>query len=170
VNFRYNIGVLLASLGCLASPAVATTPLFDWIEVEGQGGNLHQRNKVWLDLPRSERLQEIRRSEWCSAIGGPRGKYRIEDGKLWLYALYRCGGNIELREVYPDQHQSMLATWITGDLVAEVGKPLCRSRKGDFSIYATEISFNVVEGTVTSLQSKSNAGHPDCRTTPSSGH
>ena len=163
MNSTHALRTLLASLLWVASSALATTPLFDRIEVEGQRGNLHQKEKVWLDLPRSEKLQEFRRAERCSAIGGPRGEYIVQDGKLWLSRLYRCGGNIDLKEVYSQQDQPILATWVTGELVAEVGKTICMSTKGSFFIYETDIKMQVEEGAIKSMQSKSNVGHPDCQ-------
>lgn len=163
MNSPHALRTLLASLLWISSTALATTPLFDRIELEGRGGNLHHKEKGWLDLPSSEQLQEFRRAERCSAIGGPRGEYVVKDGKLWLYRLYRCGGTIETKEVYPQQDQPILATWVTGELVAEVGKPVCKSTKGNFFIYDTEITMLVEGGAIKSMQSKSNAGHPDCR-------
>ena len=157
-----SLRTLLASLLWVASTAFATTPLFDRIEVEGQRGNLHQMGRGWLDLPHSEKLQEFRREERCSAIGGPRGEYVVKDGKLWLYRLYRCGGTIELNKVYSQQDQPILATWVTGELVAEVGKSICMSTKGSFFIYETQIKIQVEEGAIKFMQSKSNVGHPDC--------
>jgi hypothetical protein len=158
--------ILLVSLYSFASPVFATTPLFDKVEIDGEQGNLHQKGKGWLDLPHSERLQEIRFAERCSAIGGPRGEYRVEGGSLWLHSLYRCAGKIEINEIYPEHHQPILASWVTGDLIAEVGKPVCRSSKGQFFIYETEITMQVEAGAVNAMQRKSNAGHPDCRNAP----
>ena len=163
MNATHALRALLASLLWIASSALATTPLFDKIEVEAQRGNLRQKEKGWLDLPRSEKLQEFRRAERCSAIGGPRGEYFVQDRKLWLYRLYRCSGSIELKEVYPQRDQPILATWVTGELVAEVGKTICMSTKGSFFIYETEIKMQVDEGEIKSMQSKSNVGHPDCQ-------
>ena len=162
MTFHKRLLILLASLYVFASPAFATTPLFDRIEIDGARGNLHHKEKGWLDLPGAERLDEIRRDERCSAIGGPRGEYRVEGGKLWLQSLYRCAGKIEINEIYPEQQQPILASWVTGELIAEVGKPLCKSSKGPFFIYETEITLHVEAGAITAMQSKRNAGHPDC--------
>lgn len=141
----------------------ATTPLFDNVDVYGQKGNLRQKGSGWLQLPHSDLLQKMRREEGCSAIGGPRGQYRVDEGKLWLYSLYRCRGAIDLNDVYPNEVHPILATWVTGNLVAEVGKSVCYSSKGMFPIYETEISMLVEAGEVKTMQQKSNIGHPDCR-------
>jgi hypothetical protein len=157
---------LAISLFFSSTTAFATTPLFDKIEIEGKQGDIQQIGIGWLNLPDSEKLREIMRAERCSAIGGPRGEYKIENGKLWLYSLYRCSGKISLSEVYPEQSEPMLATWVNGDLFAQVGKPVCMSSKGWFFIYENEISMRIETGNLKSIQSKRNSSHPDCRRDP----
>lgn len=146
----------------LSFQVAATTPLFDKLEINNETGNLHQMGKGWLDLPPSEKLQELRRAERCSAIGGPRGKYRVVDGKLWLTGLYRCGGDVSLDSVYASG-EPILAKWISADLVAELGKALCR--RGFAFVYERKLSLRVEEGMVTSMREESNANHPWCQPT-----
>jgi hypothetical protein len=154
--------VTIVLLATLSRASEATVPLFDRLEVEGQSAMLRDVKGGWLPLPRSERLQELVRAERCSAIGGPRGKYRISDGKLWLVGLFRCGGNITLESVYGGTGEPMLAEWISGDLVSDRGKPLC-IRRGFFAppIYERRMMFRVDRGVVTDLRQESNADHPD---------
>lgn len=152
--------VFASLLLSLPGQGAATTPLFDKVEINGELGNLHQAGKGWLDLPPSEKLQELRLAEMCSAIGGPRGKYRLVDGKLWLISLYRCGGDVPLNAIYASG-EPILAKWISADLVAELGKPLCR--RGFAYVYERTVSLLVEEGTVTSIREESNANHPWCQ-------
>lgn len=154
--------VLAGLLLALSGQGVATTPLFDKLEMNNETGNLHQMGKGWLDLPPSEKLQELRRAEKCSAIGGPRGKYRIVDGKLLLTGLYRCGGDVSLEAVYGSA-EPIFANWISADLVAELGKPLCR--RGFAYVYERKVSLRIKEGVVTSIREESNANHPWCQPT-----
>jgi len=154
---------LLVAVLWSCSAVFATTPLFDSIEIEGQRGALHQKEGGWLPLPYSEELQEFRRAERCTAIGGPRGEYMVQDDKLWLHSLHRCRGKIEIKEVYPGDGQPILATWVTGELIAEVGESLCMSIRGGFFLREAEITMQLERGVIKSLQIKSNVGHPDCR-------
>lgn len=110
--------------------AFATQPLFDRIEIDGDEGRVHDSQHGWLKLPESESLQRMRLAEQCSAIGGPRGKFKIANGKLWLYALYRCSGEIRLEEAYPQASEKILANWISAELVAEIGHVMCYSKSG----------------------------------------
>jgi hypothetical protein len=156
INF---LRALAASCGWLACSALATPPLVDYLEIQGQRGVF----QGWLQLPISNNLEALRNAERCSARGGPRGNFRVEAGKLWLDSLYRCGGKIEIKEVYSDEDTPIFANWVTGNLIAEVGEPVCWSDKTYTSILETQISMQVQAGAVVSIQRKSNVGHPDCR-------
>lgn len=142
----------------------ATTPLWDLITIDNQGGAVHQRGKTWPALPFSIQLQEMRRDlGGCSAIGGPRGVYKVEAGKLWLLNLYSCRSDyIDVTDVYPDSNPPVLATWITGDLVAEVGPNECYSSRRGVFIRAATVLMELKQGIVLWMETMSNKGHPDC--------
>lgn len=108
--FATVVALLLASLHCHSS-----TPLMDSIEYDGQTTIAWPDDKPWFDLPANEKLTELRRTQRCSAIGGPRAKWRLENGRLWLIGLFVCGRDIPLENVFVSP-QPILATWITGNL------------------------------------------------------
>lgn len=133
-----------------SSASLATEPLFDRIEIEGQSGRLHDNARGWLDLPESEQLLSMARAENCTAIGGPRGKFKVADRTLFLYGLYRCSGDVALSVVYPKVSQPVVATWVTGKLTAEVGKVVCRSNAGA-PVFERIATLSVEAGKVTSV-------------------
>jgi hypothetical protein len=163
VNSRHVCQALIFLTPWFASSLLATTPLFDQVDVAGQNGDLFQKGQGWLDLPPSDSLQRYRREANCSAIGGPRGEYRVVDGRLWLYGLYPCRGKIALADVYIDQHQPMFSDWITGDLVAIVGNVSCPIWRGTHKNYHNEISIRVERGSIKMMQGKSKTDLDDCR-------
>lgn len=147
-----SIALLIVSVLALQAPGAvhATEPLVDRVEIQGLEGRLHDAKRGLLDLPRSERLRAMALQERCSAIGGPRGKYRIANGRLWLQGLYRCGGDVDLRDVYPDSQGPMLVTWVTGELVAELGRFVCHATDGT-SVLEKSARITVASGKVTAL-------------------
>ena len=147
-----SIALLIASVLVLQAPgaAHATEPLVDRVEIQGLEGRLHHAKRGLLDLPHSERLRAMVLQERCTAIGGPRGKYRIANRQLWLQGLYRCGGDVDLRDVYPDSRGPMLATWVTGELVAELGRFVCHATDGT-SVFEKSARITVESGKVTAL-------------------
>ena len=107
--------LLLAGLALLALPAShASEPLSDRVQIDGLEGPLHDAERGWVALPRSERLRAIALTDRCSAIGGPRGKFKVAQGRLWLYGFNRCGGDLSLSEIYPGSRAPILANWVTG--------------------------------------------------------
>lgn len=149
----------------LGSPAAwATAPLFDLVEIDGLSGRLHDRTRGWVDLPESERLHAMARAESCSALGGPRGKYKVANGSLWLHGLYRCGGDVEVASVYPDMSLPVVATWVTGELIAEVGKVVCTSKLGP-PIFERMATISVRAGKVTAI-SRIDPPVEQCRDVP----
>lgn len=107
---------VLFLLPCLmAVPASATQPLFDQYADGARTGHIFPSDCCWVELPDNKRIWEIRRKNMgCSAIGGPVGMFRREDGQLWLTGLLKCSGPIALQEVYPDMKAPVLAEWLTG--------------------------------------------------------
>ncbi len=105
--------------------AGATEPLSDRVEIDGERGRLFDRAQGWVDLPRHPRLSEMAIRQQCSAIGGPRGQYRVADGRLWLLSFYTCGGDVPLGEIFEQASGPMLATWVQGELGAQLGEVIC---------------------------------------------
>ena len=150
---RFLSIALTVSVLVLLAPKVshATEPLIDRVEIQGLEGRVHHAKRgVWMDLPHSERLRTMALQERCTAIGGPRGKYRIANGQLWLDGLFRCGGDVNLRDVYPDSLGPMLATWVSGELVAELGRFICHASDGT-SVFEKSARITVESGRVTAL-------------------
>ena len=145
--------LLLASLSCYA-----TRPLMDSINYDGRSTIVWSDDRPWLDLPENEKFTELRRTQRCSAIGGPRAKWRLEDNRLWLVGLFKCGGDIPLENVYGNS-ESILATWITGNLLTHKGKLLCREFYG-VGIYETTIVLRIKNGILMGVTEKSNRAHP----------
>ena len=144
----------LLPLFLVSGIASATEPLHDQIEVDGQQGVLLPAKCCWVDLPKTERLLEARKAERCSAIGGPVGRFKYENGKLWLVGLYRCGAPVDLREIYPEFDDNVLAVWLNGEFTAQTGW-LCRSRNGR-SIYRKTLNLTVIEGRVSAATETNN--------------
>ena len=140
-----------ASLG--SGAANATQPLQDHIWYQSRAGTMYQAGKGAIALPPSVQLRAMTIGESCSAIGGPRGVYRYVDGKLWLAGLHRCSGGIGLSEVYPGMLTPPLADWISGVLVARLGKVLCVSSAG-VQIPEFEVHMQVTNGIVYAVEEK----------------
>jgi hypothetical protein len=84
-GFLERMRRLLLLLACLmaAAPASATQPLLDQYTDGARTGHIFPSNCCWVELPSNDRIWEIRRKEFgCSAIGGPVGEFKLEDGKL----------------------------------------------------------------------------------------
>lgn len=149
-----------AALLLLAGTCSATPPLMDLLEYEGQRNIVSPRGRPWLDLLENEKTQEIRRQARCSAIGEPRARWRVSDGRLWLVALYGCRGDFKLESVYGGSGEPMFADWITADLITQRGKTLCSPQYGGAGILETTIVIQVVRGVVTRTIKASNDNHP----------
>ena len=115
-------------------------------------------DKPWLDLPVNEKFTELRRTQRCSAIGGPRAKWRLEDNRLWLVGLFKCGGDVPLENVYGNP-QPILAAWITGNLLTHKGRLLCRESYG-VGLYETTIVLRIENGILMGVTENSNKAHP----------
>ena len=154
---------VLIAMVLLMTPVVsrATMPLMDYIEYEGRQSEAWPSTGPWLDLPRNDKLTELRRSGYCSAIGGPRANWRVVDNRLWLTSLYRCGGvNIPLESVYGGNGEPILAEWITGRLNTYRGKQLCKETNRGLGVHEITITFEIEKGVVTKVVETSNAAHP----------
>jgi len=140
--------------------ANATMPLMDYIEYEGSRSAAWPSNGPWLELPRSDKLTELRRSEICSAIGGPRANWHVTDNRLWLTSLYRCSGKVPLESVYEGKGEPIFAQWITGRLNTYRGKRLCSETNRGLGVHEWTITFEIDKGIVTRVVETSNAAHP----------
>ena len=155
------LGLLALQVGTAAQ---ATEPLRDLLEIGGETVAVEapppgRRGTGWLDLPPSDLLRDIARAERCSALGGPRGVYRVDGGRLWLMRLRRCGGDIPLHEVFGGSGEPVMATWISAELVAQRGPVLCsRSQGGD--LRQTTLRWRVEEGVVRSATEADNRDSP----------
>lgn len=145
------VAVLCALI--VARPAAATEPLSDRVWYQSRAGTIHYPGKGPLALPPSDRLRTMTLAESCSAVGGPRGVYKYMKGRLWLVGLHRCSGAMGLREVYPGMLTPPVATWVSGVVLARLGRPLCNSPEGR-PVAETEVTMRVANGLVESLVEK----------------
>ncbi|MFE8644622.1 hypothetical protein ACFX58_06005 [Sphingomonas sp. NCPPB 2930] len=159
-------GATFGLLVLLGGPAAqATEPLRDMLEIGGETVPVEalpppgRRGAGGLDLPPSDLLRDMARAERCSALGGPRGVYRVDGGRLWLMRLRRCGGDFALHEVFGGSGEPVMATWISADLVAQRGPVLCsRSQGGD--LRQTTLRWRVEDGVVRSATEVDNRDSP----------
>lgn len=143
--------VAAACLFLVAGAASATEPLQDRIWYQSRAGTIQQPGKGPLALPPSDRLRAMAMAESCSsAVGGPRGVYRVMKGKLWLVGLHRCSGAVGLRDVYPAMLTPPVAKWVSGVVLARLGRLLCTSPDG-WPIMETEVTMTLEKGIVVSL-------------------
>jgi len=143
----------------VSSISHATKPLFDTVEYKGERMDVRQQGRGWLELPWTQKLQEIRVQEaGCSALGGPRGRYRLENEQLWLIGLFTCGEEVPLDVVYGDA-SPIKASWVTGELIGERGKLLCHQRYAPGITEFTAV-LHFQEGQLKQMVESSNAENP----------
>ncbi len=137
---------------------IATEPLHDELTSQGNKGDIFPSKCCWLNKPDSKELRKIQRDiiekRSCSAIGGPVSKLKLEKDKLFLTSLYKCGGNIELSEVYPSFKKTELAVWLTDTYHANLNY-LCRDKNGK-PVYEIELKLIVDKGIVMSKSTVTN--------------
>ncbi|MGO4476338.1 hypothetical protein AB4Z32_08770 [Massilia sp. 2TAF26] len=137
-----------------AGPGSATEPLIDQYADGARSGRIFPSSCCWVELPDNERIWKIRRKEFgCSAIGGPVGRFRLEDGKLWMTGLMKCSGDIPLQEIYPDMKSPAFAEWLSGTFKTVLDY---RCHAGSQSIYAVSQELVVEKGVVRSLKETAN--------------
>ena len=148
-------GIAALLLAACAAPATATEPLSDVVAIDGMRGRLFKTHSPGFDLPPNDTLRAMRIKESaCSARGGPVGSYRIDNNQLVLVELWRCGGAFPVRDVYPAMQAPALATWISGELTAVMGSPLCHQADG-IPLYQRTVRFTVDAGIVKTMASQS---------------
>lgn len=140
--------ILFLMTFCL--PAMATRPLMDQIVVGDERGEIFPDKCCWVELPATQLLVEAKLAERCSAIGGPVGKFALIDNKLWLEGLFRCGGDIPLKQIYPDSSGPVPARWLNGKHVLKLTH-LCLALDGA-QVYRRVLEINVVRGDVTVIK------------------
>ncbi|WP_426197683.1 hypothetical protein [Massilia sp. DWR3-1-1] len=156
-NFWLQLSKICFFLLCIAigEKTFATEPLHDQYVAGAESGWIFPSQCCWMKLPPSERLTTMKKAEvGCSAIGGPVGKFKLESGKLWLTGLLKCGGEVSLREVYPDFESPALANWLTGTFKTQVGF-LCYDNSVR-PIYSVKQVLTIDQGVVTSLSETKN--------------
>ena len=143
----------------LSLPSVATPPLMDYLEIGEEAAPLYG-TPIKRGFPWSPKLQEVaRQSMLCSAIGAPRGRYRLHEGQVWLVGFIRCGPDLGLDEAYGRPTQPLPAVWLSGDLHVGQGKLLCYEPWGE-SIWQTRVELKLERGQVMQQRSLDQSGHP----------
>lgn len=145
----WRLSLLVACL--MAAAASATEPLHDQYTDGARSGHIFPSNCCWVELPSNDKIWEIRRKEFgCSAIGGPVGKFKLEDGKLWLTGLMKCSGEIPLQTVYPEMKAPVLAEWLSGTFKTRLDYRCYTQQTQD--LYAVTQELVVENGVVVSLK------------------
>ena len=152
--------IIAVGLFAFSSTCSATLPLRDIVEFEGAVSGLSVVDGQWLQLLENEKTREIRRRAGCTAIGAPRGRWRVIENRLWLTGLFKCGEDIKLEAVYGGDGSPIFADWITADLVTERGTLLCMPRLGHRGVQEQRIIFKVERGRVRDVSLVSNQNHP----------
>lgn len=138
-------------------PASATPPLPDQLLYDNERVSIDR----WLALPFTAGYSAaMGRHATCSAIGGPRGVWAIENSKLWLAALHVCGGSLRLQEVYPGAPEPWHATWVSGKFTAQYGDVLCWYVHRA-ALFRHSLAVEVVNGEVRQLHVSDNSNHPN---------
>ena len=122
------MGFLLVLLA-VTYPSAATRPLLDTIVVGEESGEIVPEECCWVELPKSEILRAAKRSERCSAIGGPVGRFELIGEQVWLVGLLRCGGELPLSYAYPEMPDRVPATWLSGKYFVSL-TPRCFGANG----------------------------------------
>lgn len=152
-SFLERMWRLLFLVACLMATtlASATQPLFDQYTDGARTGHIFPSNCCWVELPANDKIWEVRRKEsGCSAIGGPVGEFKLEDGKLWLTGLMKCSGKIALQTIYPEMTAPVLAEWLTGTFKTRLDYR-CYTQKTQ-ELYAATQELVVERGVVVSLK------------------
>ena len=157
---RHTLVVLCIGWALFSAPATATPPLSDHLEFENETTNMWTAAGAWLSVPHSDKLQEMRRAERCSAKGGPKPSWRVADGKLWLVRFHRCSGEVPLEAIYDQITSPVFADWVTADLLTNRGPFLCLSGPYGPTVYATTVTLKIDHGIVKDIKRVSNADHP----------
>lgn len=157
-NRRFAAAILWAVMGSV----FATPPLMDSLEFQSETSSVRVSGEqgLWLPLPHSPKLQEMRRTENCSAVGGPVGTWRIAENRLWLTGLYRCGGDVALSTVYGKSDEPLFAYWVTAELLSNRGTVLCGTPGFGDVVWERKLTIKVEKGLVTLATETSNEHNP----------
>lgn len=154
---KLSVGLSLLSVGLFSH---ATAPLFDDLIDGASSGLLFAEKCCGVELPRTERLIELRKAQNCSAIGGPVGEYELRDEKLFLVKLRACSGTIPLTDLFPGMAGPIEANWLDGQFTAVMDRA-CWDSKGT-NLYKTTIKLSVLKGKVVQKDRSTN-DLSDCR-------
>ena len=153
LHVHLNALLQAAALCLLAgTPALclATEPLVSPVHIGEHHGVIYPEKCCSMDLPRTEKLREMRLAQSCTAIGGPVGEFKIADRKVWLTSLRTCDGDIPLHDVYPEMSEPVVATWLDGNFAAKLGYQC--TINGYQRIYQHSVRMVVEKGIVTEFQ------------------
>lgn len=113
----------------IATSASASMALADLVEFEGETLRVHYRaDQLSLPLPRSPALNQVRKElpVGCSAGDYLVGRWRIQNGRLLLLAVFGCGEHeYPVSSLYPKRSSPLLADWVDEDLELPMGELLC---------------------------------------------
>ena len=147
---RFLHFVIFSLLVAAPFPALATRPLIDRIIVGDESGEIFPEKCCWLELPRTGGLIAAKRSEACSAIGGPVGRFELVGKQIWLVGLHRCSGDMPLKHVYPEMPDRTPATWLNGRYFVKLS-PMC---EGDSAIDRKHLTLEIDGGIATITEQK----------------
>jgi len=152
----HNLTRVLTLVLALVAPtmASATEPLHDSLTVDEQHGPFFPEKCCWVDKLETRKFIEARMAEilgGCTAIGGPVGGFRLAEGKIWLIGLYKCGGSVPLKEIYPELGDPIFANWLNGVFFASLDR-ICVLQHDRKHVYRTELRLEVKNGVVTDTQ------------------
>jgi len=139
--------------------AMATDPLHDTIIIDGETRQLSSGGDA---LPRTQRLIAARIAQRCNAPGGPVGRYRLAEGRIWLIGLRSCGADLPVREIYPEFDDPTPALWLNGVLLARWDF-LCPSRRHTGNEYRFELRLEVKDAVVTAMQQQQTNNQAFCK-------
>lgn len=151
---KFRPWVLLAATA--SGGGFATEPLHDHVVIEGKAGLLLPETCCWVKLPPSPALSAAKRSQRCSALGGPVGNFRLQDNKLILVSLRTCSGELPLQQFYAGAPKEMAATWLSGKFRVELD-PLCTTGAGRM-LHATTMQLVVDAGNLVTSQKQTRDG------------
>lgn len=146
-----------------SSNGQATMPLIDSIKYEGKWHQVTAEKSTWIPLKDSEALRDLYLQlgrRFCSALGGPKGNWKIEDNKLWLSSLFSCGGvTHSIEPIYGGEGNAVHAEWVSDTLVIRSGQPLCIASYGP-GIREKDILISIDHGNVVNVTERDNKNHP----------
>jgi|GEM_PF-2934783 len=139
----------------------ATEPLPDTLTVGEHNGIFFPDECCWVGLPQTEKFRAAYIKEfenYCSAIGGIVGRFRLAEGKIWLIGLHNCDGDIPLEDIYPELSNPAFASWLNGVFFAKINRNHTAWCPPGIPIhvYHTTLRLKIENGVVTDMQRQEN--------------